>query len=174
MKLNGNYRFDITRELLWDALLDPAVVGKCIPGIRNFTTLSPDRYEIEIALQVGIFSGAYKGTLEVVEKAAPASYRVLIQGAGGRTNLKGEGAVALKAEDGATTLTFDGDVQVTGRPRESRPALHDQRSQDAVRPLLPMPPLRNGISTALQRPFVRMVDYILKATAANATQRRLR
>ncbi len=114
MKLNGNYRFDITRELLWDALLDPAVVGKCIPGIRNFTTLSPDRYEIEIALQVGIFSGAYKGTLEVVEKAAPASYRVLIQGAGGRTNLKGEGVVALKAEDGATTLTFDGDVQVTG------------------------------------------------------------
>ena len=49
-----------------------------------------------------------------MEKAAPASYRVLIQGAGGRTNLKGEGVVALKAEDGATTLTFEGDVQVTG------------------------------------------------------------
>ena len=86
MKLNGNYRFDITRELLWDALLDPAIVGKCIPGIRNFTTLSPDRYEIEIALQVGIFSGAYKARSKLWKRPLPpltvCSSKALV---GGRT-----------------------------------------------------------------------------------------
>ena len=114
MKLNGTYCFDIPREQLWDSFFDPAVLGACIPGIRNFTTLSPDRYEIEIALRVGIFSGAYKGTIEVVEKDVPASCRVIIQGTGVRTDLKGEGVVVLTAEDGATTLTFDVDMQVTG------------------------------------------------------------
>ena len=114
MKLNGTYRFDIPRERLWDALLDPAVVSECVPGIRTFTTLAPDRYEIEVAVRVGIVSGAYKATLEVVEKTAPASYRMVVQGAGARTNLRGEGVVVLAEEDGATTLTFDGDAQVTG------------------------------------------------------------
>ena len=114
MKLNGTYRFDIPRERLWDALLDPAVVSECVPGIRTFTTLAPDRYEIEVAVRVGIVSGAYKATLEVVEKTAPASYRMVVKGAGARTNLRGEGVVVLAEEDGATTLTFDGDAQVTG------------------------------------------------------------
>ena len=114
MKLNGTYRFDIPRERLWDALIDPAVIGECIPAVRTFTALSPDRYEIEIALRVGIVSGAYKGTLEIAEKAAPDSYRIIVQGAGARTNLTGDGVIALATEDGATTLTFDGDVQVTG------------------------------------------------------------
>ncbi len=114
MKLNGTYRFDIPRERLWDALLDPAVVSECVPGIRTFTTLAPDRYEVEVAVRVGIVSGSYKATLEVVEKTAPASYRMVVQGAGARTNLRGEGFVVLAEEDGATTLTFDGDVQVTG------------------------------------------------------------
>ena len=114
MKLNGTYRFDIPRERLWDALLDPAVVSECVPGIRTFTTLAPDRYEVEVAVRVGIVSGSYKATLEVVEKTAPASYRIIVQGAGARTNLRGEGVVVLAEEDGATTLTFDGDAQVTG------------------------------------------------------------
>ena len=114
MKLNGTYRFDIPRERLWDALLDPAVVSECVPGIRTFTTLAPDRYEVEVAVRVGIVSGSYKATLEVVEKTAPASYRMVVHGAGARTNLRGEGFVVLAEEDGATTLTFDGDVQVTG------------------------------------------------------------
>ena len=91
MKLNGTYRFDIPRERLWDALLDPAVVSECVPGIRTFTTLAPDRYEVEVAVRVGIVSGAYKATLEVVEKTAPASYRMVVQGRRRADELKGRG-----------------------------------------------------------------------------------
>ena len=65
-------------------------------------------------MRVGIVSGTYKGTVETVEKTAPASCRVVIQGTGVRTNLKGEGSVVLTAENGGTTLAFEGDVQVTG------------------------------------------------------------
>ena len=115
MKLQGSYRFDISRERLWDTLMDPAAVRGCVPGVRSFTVLAPDRYEIEVAVRVGVVSGSYKATLEVVEQTAPVSYRMVVQGSGARTNVKGEGGVALTAEDdGTTTLTFDGDVQVTG------------------------------------------------------------
>ena len=58
MKLSGSYRFDVPRERLWATLMEPAVVGSCIPGVRAFTPLSGDRYEIELGVSVGIVSGA--------------------------------------------------------------------------------------------------------------------
>ena len=115
MKLNGNYRFNVPQESLWDALMDPDVVRQCVPGIHSFKTLAPDRYEIEVALKIGVVLDTYKGTLELADKAAPASYRMIVQGSGPRTNMKGEGTLRLEpGKDGATTLTFEGDVHVTG------------------------------------------------------------
>ena len=114
MKLSGSYRFDVPRERLWATLMDPAVVGSCIPGVRAFTPLSGDRYEIELGVSVGIVSGAYKGTLAIVDQVEPASYRMTIKGSGARTNVTGAGTITLAAEEGATELSFEGDVQVTG------------------------------------------------------------
>ncbi len=94
--------------------MNPSLLRECIPGIKTFTPLSPDSYQVEIALRVGIVSATYKGTMEIAAKAAPASYRIVVRGAGVRTNLSGGGQIDLATEDGATILNFDGDVQVTG------------------------------------------------------------
>ena len=114
MKMSGTYRFNAPRERVWEALLDPAVVSECIQGIQKFTTVSPDNYEIEVGVRVGMFSGSFTGTMAISEKDAPASYKMVVQGAGPMTNLTGEALISLTAEDDATTLAFDGDVRVTG------------------------------------------------------------
>ena len=114
MKVNGTYRFDAPQQQLWDALLDPAVVSECIPGIQKFTAVSPDNYEIEIGVKVGVFSGSFNGTLEISDREYNSSYRIKVQGAGPMTNLTGEALVSLAPEDEATAVTFDGDVRVTG------------------------------------------------------------
>lgn len=114
MKMNGTYRIAVPRDRLWDALMDPGVVGQCIPGIQRFTTVSPDSYEIDINVKVGVFSGSFSGTLEVLDKDAPVSYRMAVRGAGPMTNMSGEAAVSLEPDDDATLLTFEGDVKVTG------------------------------------------------------------
>ena len=65
-------------------------------------------------MRVGIVSATYRGTMEIVNKDAPSSYRIVVRGSGVRTNLSGGGQIDLATEDGATNLNFDGDVQVTG------------------------------------------------------------
>ena len=114
MKMRGTYKFDAPRERVWDVLLDPAVVSECIPGVQKFTTVSPDNYEIAISAKVGMFSGSFTGTMAISEKDAPASYKMVVQGAGPMTNVTGEAAISLTAEGDATMLAFDGDVRVTG------------------------------------------------------------
>ena len=114
MKLNGSYRFESPCERVWDALLDPEVVSHCIPGIHEFSTVSPDSYEIEMDVKVGVFSGSFKGTLEISEKEPLSSYRMRVRGAGPMTSIAGETLISLAAQDDATLVTFDGDVTVTG------------------------------------------------------------
>lgn len=114
MKLKGSYQFSAQPERVWEALLDPDLVKECIPGVKTFTPISPDNYRVEVSLRVGIVSANYRGTLEIVDKAPPRSYRMIVRGSGVRTNLSAEGEVALESVDGGTTLTFNGDVQVTG------------------------------------------------------------
>ena len=114
MKVNGTYRFEADRERVWQALLDPDVVSDCIPGVQKFTTVSPDSYEIEIGVKVGVFSGSFNGKMAISEKDAPSSYRMAVSGAGPMTNLTGEAVVSLTADGDATSVTFDGDVSVTG------------------------------------------------------------
>ena len=114
MKLSGSYRFEAPRARVWETLMDPAVVGACLPGVRSFTPVGPDAYAIEVGVRVGIVSGTYRGTLEVVDKAPPSSYRMTVTGAGARTTIAGAGTVELAEEGEATALRFAGDVQVTG------------------------------------------------------------
>ena len=114
MKINGTYRFDATPERVWDALLDPDVVSECIPGVQKFTAVSPDNYEIEVGVKVGVFSGSFNGTLEISDKDALSSYRMRVKGAGPMTNLTGEAVVSLTPEGDSTSVTFDGDVTITG------------------------------------------------------------
>ncbi len=114
MKLSGTYRFDLPRERLWATLMDTAAVGACIPGVSAFNPLGNDRYEIELSVRVGVVSGSYKGTLAITDVVEPESYRMTVQGSGGRTEIRGAGSLALADDGGATELSFEGDVQVTG------------------------------------------------------------
>ena len=114
MKLSGAYRFDVPRERLWETLMDTACIGSCVPGVRAFSPLGDDRYEIELGVKVGIVSGAYKGTLAIADKVEPESYRMTVEGSGARTEIRGSGSIALAADGDATELGFEGDVQVTG------------------------------------------------------------
>ena len=100
MKLNGSYTFPIERDKLWAALMDPEIIGACVPGVQSFAAVAPDTYAFEVGFRVGIVSGAYKGTLEVRDIDAPNAYRhMVVQGAGVRTDMRGEGNVALSSDD---------------------------------------------------------------------------
>ena len=115
MRLSGSYEFGMPRERVWDALMDPALLASCIEGVRDFAPTGPDSYAFEVAIRVGPVSASYKGAVEVAGASPPESYRLIVSGDGARSSVRGAGDVTLAATGPAsTTLTFEGDVQVTG------------------------------------------------------------
>lgn len=108
MELSGRYTFNAPRHRVWTLLMDTEAIAACIPGCDKLEPLGDDRYRATLTVALAAVTGTYQGTVAMVDKKEPDSYRLLIEGQGRPGFVRGESSVAL-TDNGETT-----DVQVTG------------------------------------------------------------
>ena len=115
MRIEGSYRLAAGRETVWTALQSPEVLPSCIPGCTRYEAVGEDSYEVEAKVRIAAISGSFSGTIAVTDKARPESYRIVIQGRGAGTSVRGEGVLSFSEEEGGETeVTVAGDVYLTG------------------------------------------------------------
>jgi uncharacterized protein len=114
MDLTGSYAFPATPHEVWKLLVDPAVIGSCLPGCDGLETIGEDRYRATLTLAVAAVSGRYSGTVSVLDKKPPHSYRLLVEGKGAPGFVNGEATVELVADGAATTVRVSGRGEVGG------------------------------------------------------------
>jgi carbon monoxide dehydrogenase subunit G len=114
MDLSASYTFDASATTVWNLLIDPEVVASCLPGCDRLEPLGEDRYRAELTLAVASVSGQFKGTVAMLDKRPPYSYRLVVEGAGKAGFAKGEATVELKEEGETTTVNVTGQSQVGG------------------------------------------------------------
>lgn len=115
MKLTGDYTFEAPRELVWEALNDPTVLAKIMPGCEKLEQTGENDYEGVLKIKVGPVQGTFQGKIKLSEINAPASYKMQVDGQGAPGFVKGMGSVQLTEQDGKTVMHYDGDAQVGGR-----------------------------------------------------------
>lgn len=115
MKLEGTYTFDAPRDVVWEALLDPDVLAKVLPGCEKLEQIGENQYQGAIKIRVGPVQGKFQGKVTLTDIAAPNTYRMIVDGKGAPGFMKGEGQVELQAENGATVMAYTGEAQVGGR-----------------------------------------------------------
>lgn len=103
MTLDGSYTFNASRDRVWELLNSPDVIASCIPGCEGLEPLGEDRYRAKVVATVAAIGGAFEGTVAMLDKAAPESYRLVIEGSGAPGFVNGESKISLR-EDGATTI----------------------------------------------------------------------
>lgn len=108
MTLEGTYTFPAPRERVWALLMDTSAIASCVPGCEALEPLGDDRYQAKLVATVAAISGSYEGTVAMLDKVAPESYRLVIDGSGKHGFVNGESRVSLR-EDGSQTI-----VEVTG------------------------------------------------------------
>ena len=115
MEVSASYRFAAPPATVWTLLIDPDVVGACLPGCERLEPLGDDRYRAELTLAVASISGQYSGTVTILDKRPPQSYRLIVEGNGKPGFVKGEVVIELAAEpDDSTTVRVKGEGQVGG------------------------------------------------------------
>src|SRR5437867_2700130 len=114
MKLTGVYRFPVPRETVFDALIDPAIIQKCIDGCEKLVSTGEDSYDAHLKLGVAGLKGSYVGKVQLKDKKPPESYTLVIEGKGGPGFVKGTAKITLSEKVGGTELRCDADAQVGG------------------------------------------------------------
>jgi carbon monoxide dehydrogenase subunit G len=114
MKVEGTYTFPGQPQQVWDLLLDPESLRTCIPGVESLTETSPDHWDAVMKVGVAAIRGTYKGKVAIVDKEAPTSYTLQVEGSGGPGFVKGEARVTLEPGEDGTLVKVDGDGQVGG------------------------------------------------------------
>jgi hypothetical protein len=115
MKLAGEHLFEVSRERLWQALLDPEVLAKTLPGTEKLEKVGDNEYRGTLLVKVGPVQGAFEGGVKLLDLDPPHGYRMEIEGRGAPGFLKGTGRLELEDRGAQTNLRYDIDAQVGGR-----------------------------------------------------------
>jgi carbon monoxide dehydrogenase subunit G len=114
MDIEGTYTFQAPIEQVWNTLLDPEVLARCLPGVESMHETSPDTYAVQASLTVGPVKGAWTGTVALTEKQAPSHYRLTGDFSGPRGFVKGDGTIDLTAQGSNTVAHYKGTPQLGG------------------------------------------------------------
>jgi len=116
MDVSATYSFDAPKDQVWALLIDPAIIGNCLPGCESMEQIGPDRYTTKITLGIAAITGKYEGTVEMTDKDEPKGYTLVVEGKGKPGFVKGSATVSLEdVHDGTgTAVTVVGTAQVGG------------------------------------------------------------
>ena len=115
MKLGGSYKFEAPQQRVWEFLIDPKRLQKCIPGAKELQTVGENEYTGEIDAGIAAVKGQYKGRVKLEDLQPPKHYRIVIDGKGKQGFIKGTGTLDLASTGpNETTLTYAGDAQIGG------------------------------------------------------------
>lgn len=115
MKLAGSHDLPYPREVVWEALMDPAVLANTLPGCEALERTDDGAFAGRLRVNVGPVRGEFRGTLELADPERPERYRMRVDGRGPSGFLSGEGEVRLEEVAGGTRLHYDLDARVGGR-----------------------------------------------------------
>ena len=115
MKLSGSYQISLEKQKVWEALNDPEILRKSIPGCEDFKKDSETSFTATATNKIGPFNASFTGNIELKEINAPHSY--VIQGSGDSPVgfASGEAKVKLEDTEGGTNLIYEVEANVGGK-----------------------------------------------------------
>ncbi len=116
MDMKGEYRIEAPRQEVWDALNDPEILKRAIPGCEEITKTSDTEMTAKVTAKVGPVKAKFQGQVTLSDIVPPESYTISGEGKGGAAGFAKGGAKVALAEDGpATVLTYEVHANVGGK-----------------------------------------------------------
>jgi uncharacterized protein len=114
MKIDGTHKIQAPRERVFQALTDPVILQKCIPGCKELEKTGENQYSAKLSAGVGSIKSVFTATVTLDELALPSHYKLIVEGKGQPGFVKGSGDFDLVEQDGATEVKYSGEVNVGG------------------------------------------------------------
>jgi carbon monoxide dehydrogenase subunit G len=116
MEIKGEYQIDASREAVWDALNDPEMLKKCIPGCESLEQVGDNEFKAKVMAAIGPVRARFDTRLSLENLNPPESYTLAGEGKAGVAGFgRGRAEVMLQESDSGTLLTYSADFKVGGK-----------------------------------------------------------
>ncbi len=115
MKISGTNTLAAPVDQVWEALLDPSVLVRTIPGCERLEETGENAYAMTVSAGVAAIKGTYDGSCRLGELDQPHALTMTVEGAGAPGTIGATVAVSFRDNgDGTTALSYDADAVVGG------------------------------------------------------------
>jgi carbon monoxide dehydrogenase subunit G len=114
VKLEGSHQIEASRERVYQSLVDPEALQRCIPGCERLEKTGENVFAATIRTGVGSIKGVFNGTARLEDLREPEHLRIVVEGKGAPGFVKGSGDLDLERDGDFTKINYSGDVQVGG------------------------------------------------------------
>ena len=114
MKVSGHATLDASPEVVFDALNDPGVLVRTIPGCERLEQVGDDAYRMTVVAGVASIKGSYDGEVRLTDQDRPNGFTLKATGAGAPGTVDATVRVTLAEANDGTRLEYDADAVVGG------------------------------------------------------------
>jgi len=132
MKVQGTYTFEAPIDTVWNALFDPEVLAKTLPGCDKLER-EGNQFKGDINVKMGPVQGKFQGKVDITDIKERESYTMIVDGRGPAGFGKATALMRVQPEGSGTRLDYDSDVQVGGKIASVGQRLLDASSRAIVK-----------------------------------------
>ena len=114
MKIAGSNTVPYPASEVWDALLDPNVLVRTIPGCERLEATGENAYAMTVTAGVAAIKGTYSGSCVLSDLSPHSSLVMRLQGAGAPGTVDATVDVSFTEAGGSTTISYAADAVVGG------------------------------------------------------------
>ena len=74
MKIQGEHRFKAPREKVWEALLDPEVLSRTVPGSEGLEQTGENEFGGKLKMKIGPVQGVFEGKVALSDLEPTQSF----------------------------------------------------------------------------------------------------
>lgn len=116
MELAGEQLIHAPKQQVWDALNDPDMLLKCIPGCEELTNTNENEMQARLMAKVGPVRARFTGKVNITDQTPPDNYTLHFEGSGGAAGIaSGQSVVTLHEEGTSTRLHYTVQASVGGK-----------------------------------------------------------
>jgi len=115
MKLSGSYQINLSKQKVWEALNDPEILKKAIPGCEEFKKNSETEFTATATNKIGPFNASFTGDIELTDLDPPNSYKITGSGNSPVGFASGDAIVKLEDHEEGTNLIYEVEANVGGK-----------------------------------------------------------
>jgi uncharacterized protein len=132
VKVQGSYTFEAPLATVWNALFDPEVLARTLPGCEKLER-EGNQFKGDINVKMGPVQGKFQGKVDITDIVEHESYKMIVDGRGPAGFGKATALMRVQAEGSGTRLDYDSDVQVGGKIASVGQRLIDASSRAIVK-----------------------------------------